>query len=157
MSKTITIATFQHKHGSDVRAFATKELAETWRQEIAADNWDGGPNEDMPADPREAADRYFEFGNDIGDEFFSTEECEVEGGADAGETVLDGFHREHGCTPSMMASDRDIWLKRAEVAEAALRTLVAECRAHLDYEDDEDMEAACDAAEAVISAAEGRR
>lgn len=40
---------------------------------------------------------------------------------------------------------------------AALRALVAECRAHLDYEDDEDMEAACDAAEAAISAAEGRR
>lgn len=39
---------------------------------------------------------------------------------------------------------------------AALRALVAECRAHLDYEDDEDMEAACDAAADAIAKAEGK-
>lgn len=39
---------------------------------------------------------------------------------------------------------------------AALRRLVAECNAHLDYEDDEDMQAAVDAAQEVITKAEGR-
>ena len=37
---------------------------------------------------------------------------------------------------------------------AALRNLIAECNAHLDYEDDEDMAAAVDAAEEALAAAE---
>lgn len=39
---------------------------------------------------------------------------------------------------------------------ASLRKLVAECNAHLDYEEDEDMSAAVEAAEDAIAAAEGR-
>lgn len=89
-------------------------------------------------------------------------------------TVLDGFDREHGCTPSMMASDRDIWRQRAEAAEAALRGVLpyaesrledmAECAAEASEanfaeasEDCAKARAAILAARAAISPAEGRR
>lgn len=56
-----------------------------------------------------------------------------------GNAVLDGFHREHGCTPSMMASDRDIWRKRAEAAEAALRGVLPYAESRLeDMEDSQE-------------------
>lgn len=37
--------------------------------------------------------------------------------------TLRGFIKEHGCTPSMVASDRDHWKRRAEQAEATIDLL----------------------------------
>lgn len=75
----VTVATFTHKHGVDTRVFATADAAELWRQEIAKEYWRDFMNEDAPTDPVAMADRYFERGNELGDEFFAAEQCPVEG------------------------------------------------------------------------------
>lgn len=67
----IFIAIWTHKHGEDVGVYKTAEGAEKWRQTIANEWWkkEMGADE-MPADPRLAADAYFDaLGEDIG-EFF---------------------------------------------------------------------------------------
>lgn len=95
-----------------------------------------------------------------------------------GNAVLDGFHREHGCTPSMMASDRDTWRARADAAEAALRAVLPYAESRLEDMDAAEKEAyenaprdvwetardelrkaraAFEAAQNALSAAEGRR
>lgn len=75
----VFVATYEHKHGRDTSVYATAARAESWRRNIAANSWhevmDGAP----PEDPAEAADAYFARGNEIGDEFFNVEECEVMG------------------------------------------------------------------------------
>lgn len=79
MRDSIVIATFEHKHGRDVRAFANEDGAEAWRHEIAASYWAQASDAPMPACPIETANRYFELGESYGDEWFSTELTTVEG------------------------------------------------------------------------------
>lgn len=135
MSKVV-VATFQHKHGSDVQVFASAELAEAWRQEVAACNWSNGTDEAMPSDPRAAADRYFEIGESIGDEFFSTAEAEIQGASPL-----------HAAAPDMLA---------------ALQGMIANPRPAVASEGAgwneryRRFEAAWDAARAAISKAEGK-
>lgn len=68
---------------------------------------------------------------------------------------LIGTHDRRGTAEARGIVERAI--REHEASLAALRALVAECRAHLDYEEDDDMDAACESAEDAISAAEGRR
>lgn len=57
----VFVALYRHAYGCEVCAFGRIAEAEEWRQEIAKEWWDKEvPEEDMPADPAEAADRYFE-------------------------------------------------------------------------------------------------
>ena len=44
-TETVFLATYNHKHGSDVRAFKTQDGADRWRREIADEWWD----QEMPA------------------------------------------------------------------------------------------------------------
>lgn len=77
----VYVATYTHKHGTDMRVFETKESAENWKTEIAKRWWDDLPNKkySMPDDPKEIADTYFEIMQESGgDEFFDVEECDVE-------------------------------------------------------------------------------
>lgn len=73
--QTVYVTTFEHKHGRDVSVYATADLAEMERQRIAADWWEEElSGADMPEDPRQAADSYFE----SVDEYFSVDVCEVQ-------------------------------------------------------------------------------
>lgn len=73
----VTVATYEHRHGSDNRVFKSMGSAWSWRQSIAQDYWgDELRSTGKPSDPEEAADYYFE--HMAGTESFSAEECEVE-------------------------------------------------------------------------------
>ena len=73
----IFIATYQHKHGEDVRAFSSEAEAETWRQKLAAEYWTDIMRGEIPADAGEAADDYFHRSGEIGDEWFTVTETEL--------------------------------------------------------------------------------
>lgn len=76
---TVTVAIFDHKYGQDVCVFADPDGAEEWRQAIAQQWWEREIGDDpKPASPKEAADAYWDRMRDHGEEFFSTEECEVQ-------------------------------------------------------------------------------
>lgn len=79
--QTVWVAAFSsRKTSAETRVFATEAGAKGWRQEIADETWDeNGPNKDKPEDPVKMADRYWERQNDVGEDFFSIEECEVQG------------------------------------------------------------------------------
>jgi hypothetical protein len=77
---SVFVATYQHKHGSDCQIFASAVGAELWRQEIAAEYWDGLMNEEPLPNSAEMADLYFQRSEEIGDEFFTVVESTVEGG-----------------------------------------------------------------------------
>ena len=79
----VIVATYSHKHGEDVRVFASDDGAEAWRQEIArawSADWYSTKThgEILPDDPAERADAYFDEMSERGTEFFRTESCEVE-------------------------------------------------------------------------------
>ena len=70
----VYVAIYEHKHGRDVRVFATDALAEAWRQEIASYWWDKEMDSaPRPDDPHELANEYF----DTIEEFFGIEETEL--------------------------------------------------------------------------------
>jgi hypothetical protein len=81
ISRPVFVATYDHKHGSDVSLYASAEAAEHARQDIAAQYWDqAGWKDPKPADPKELADRYFELCEQHGGgEWFSVIEREIEG------------------------------------------------------------------------------
>lgn len=75
----IHIGVWDHEHGTDVSAHRSTEGLEKWRQEIVQDNWEEHfQDEEMPADPSEAADRYFELMGDRIDRWQWFEERTVE-------------------------------------------------------------------------------
>ena len=76
----VFVATYDHKHGTDVRVFQDESKAETWRQEIVAEWWNSQMEGEKPSDPAAAADAYFEFMEmQFGaHESFSVSEAEVE-------------------------------------------------------------------------------
>lgn len=73
----VFVTVYEHRHGTDVYAFATAQRAELERQRIASEWWSDvfGDGEEMPDDPSEAADIYFDT---VTDEYFNVEECEVQ-------------------------------------------------------------------------------
>lgn len=59
--QTVFVAVHEDKFGTNVSVYATADLAEQARQEIAAENWeDDMDDKEMPSDPAEAADAYFD-------------------------------------------------------------------------------------------------
>lgn len=71
----VFVALYRHAYGCEVRAFDRFGKAEEWRQELAKEWWDKEVPEDMPADPAEAADCYFEV---VAFESFRVHEVELE-------------------------------------------------------------------------------
>lgn len=133
MPDSIIIATYQHKHGSDVRAFANEEGAEAWRQEIAASFWDQATDKPKPSDPVEMADFYFTLGESYGDEWFSTEAAIVEGAKsdparDAATAMLEALRtiQEHAGTMAESADMYRGWFaKVAHIAGEAIASAEA--------------------------------
>jgi len=75
----VFIATFEHRHGSDVRVFRREESAEAWGIALAAEYWgESMVGVDRPADPADAAAAYWERMSEIGEEWFSVVAQEVE-------------------------------------------------------------------------------
>ena len=72
----IFVAIYEHRHGSDVCAFATEAAALAWRRQIA-DQWWTKEFGDKPRPPQEEdlGEVYFE---KIDDEFFAVHPTEVE-------------------------------------------------------------------------------
>lgn len=78
MTTEVYVAVYTHRHGEDIRVFASAEGIEGWRQDIAEEWWDDEiKNEPRPADAEAAADRYFEI-MEGRDEYFSYVKCPVE-------------------------------------------------------------------------------
>jgi hypothetical protein len=74
--QTVVVATYEHGHGDDVRIFHHEDGAERWRREIAAEWFELEIGEPPPADPKEAADIYFD---KLGSrEFFTTTRAVIE-------------------------------------------------------------------------------
>ena len=60
MTQYVWVATYSHKYGSDVSVFSTKEKAEQWREEVAANWFDKElPEKKRPDTPSKLADVYF--------------------------------------------------------------------------------------------------
>ena len=80
----VFVTRYDHRHGSDIAVFATAEAAESSRQTIAYQWLEAEMPGPMPEaePPNVIADLYFDHMQER-DEFFSVEECDVEGGATA--------------------------------------------------------------------------
>jgi hypothetical protein len=79
----ITVAIFIDRYGdATIRAFTTPEMAEDWRQDIAASWWaqNIGDAEAEPDTRAARADRYLEIMGDRRGVEFSVETVELEGG-----------------------------------------------------------------------------
>lgn len=75
----IFIAKYDHRHGSDVRAFKTEGQARAWRAAIADEWWETEIGVNKPDDPETAANIYFDvMGERSKGEWFSIEETELE-------------------------------------------------------------------------------
>jgi hypothetical protein len=75
----VIVATYEHRHGQDVRVFKTGEGASRWRQEIVRLWFHEACAESKPGNDEEAADVYFStMGERDKGEWFTTEEHEVE-------------------------------------------------------------------------------
>jgi hypothetical protein len=76
----VFVAHYEHRHGDDIRVFATEEAAEKWRQAVADEWWEHEMEGDPPSNPEELADEYFDrMGERYSDsEYFSVYEREVE-------------------------------------------------------------------------------
>jgi hypothetical protein len=75
----VVIATYEHKHGTDVRAFQSERGALAWRTSIAEAWWDDEFDAEMPTEG-DIGRAYFE---NIDGEYFSIRAVEVEdAGAD---------------------------------------------------------------------------
>lgn len=76
IQQIVFVTTHEHRHGRDVYVWATAHRAELERQRIASDYWeDELAGAEIPDDPREAANAYFDL---VDGEFFSVDECEVQ-------------------------------------------------------------------------------
>lgn len=78
--QNVFVATYEHKHGTDIRVFRTQGQAEAWRREVA-DMWWEEEFDDFPrpADPAiDIGEAYFDRMRDRGEEFFSIEASPVE-------------------------------------------------------------------------------
>ncbi|MDR3488787.1 MAG: hypothetical protein P4M05_28280 [Bradyrhizobium sp.] len=75
----VFVGIYEHRHGLDARVFKTRARAEGWRADIAIEWWrhEMPEHQDLPSDPQEAADFYFNRVSEIG-EFFIIEACELE-------------------------------------------------------------------------------
>lgn len=78
--QNVFVATYEHKHGTDIRVFRTREQAEGWRREVADEWWDEEFDDfPRPTDPQsDIGEAYFDRMRDRGEEFFSIEACPVE-------------------------------------------------------------------------------
>ena len=72
----VYVARYTHRHGMDVHVFRTEESANKLADEIAKEYWTYHfPNTPIPTEG--AADAYFNFLGEQGEEFFEVERVEV--------------------------------------------------------------------------------
>lgn len=72
----VVVATYEHKHGTDIAVFDSLEKAEAWREDIAREYWDDFI--DHEGRPEEVdADWYWDTCNDYGCEWFDYDWYEV--------------------------------------------------------------------------------
>ena len=71
----VVVATYEHRHGTDIQAFDSLEKAESWREEIARQYWDDLNGTDVPEEFE--ADYYWDAMSDYGGEWFNYEWYEV--------------------------------------------------------------------------------
>jgi hypothetical protein len=75
----IFVATYNHKYGTDVRAFRTSEGADKWRIEIANEEWRHVfRNKQKPDDKERMSQVYWDYMSDYGDEYLTIYQCEIE-------------------------------------------------------------------------------
>ena len=75
----VCVAVYEHRSGSETRAFESEEVALEWRTSIAKENWEAQfPGKDQPG--TDLADEYFALMTELRDceESFSTEMIELE-------------------------------------------------------------------------------
>ena len=77
--QTVHVAVYEHRHGSDIRAFASPEGVTKWRREIADEWFEQEVGKAKPADPKAMTDEYFEHVGDACGEHFSSQEVNIEG------------------------------------------------------------------------------
>jgi hypothetical protein len=71
----IWVTTVEHKHGTNVSAFTTEELARADLAAFAREWWnDTGLDDEPPTDDNEAIEDYFDA---VSDEFYSLESTEL--------------------------------------------------------------------------------
>jgi hypothetical protein len=75
----VVVATYEHRHGTDMRVFATYELANAWRVEIADRYWLEQRTGDKPSDRAAMADEFWNAAGEAGSEFFNHDTHDVEG------------------------------------------------------------------------------
>ena len=75
MKTKVIVATYEHRHGTDIRVFDSFEKAQVWKDEIGAEWWSEVSDDTQPEDPCACGDEYFERAEG---EWFNVEECEVE-------------------------------------------------------------------------------
>lgn len=56
--KKVFVAVYEHRHGADVRVFATFASAQAWKDEIGAEYWADVSDDPQPEDA--CGDEYFE-------------------------------------------------------------------------------------------------
>lgn len=72
----VVIAMYEHRHGTDLRAFSSMEGVDAWREEIAREYWDELKGaDDLPDEFN--ADFYWDWMSDYGDEWFTYDWYEV--------------------------------------------------------------------------------
>ena len=76
----VYVATYEHKHGNDMRVFKKRKSAEKWRIELADEYWRDYFGEDYkkPSDKEKMADIFFDSVTGADVEFFNIEECDLE-------------------------------------------------------------------------------
>ena len=76
--KTVFVAVYEHRHGTDVRVFHTFDGAQAWKDEIGAEGWSEVSDDPQPEDA--CGDEYFELASESfsRSEYFRIDECEVE-------------------------------------------------------------------------------
>lgn len=76
--KKVFVAVYEHRHGADVRVFATFAGAQAWKDEIGAAYWTDVSNDPQPEGA--CGDEYFELActSFSRGEYFRIDECEVE-------------------------------------------------------------------------------
>ena len=71
----VVVATYEHRHGTDIQVFDSLEKAEAWREDLASLYWN-----DLDEEPRPEtfdADYYWDAMSDYGGEWFNYEWYEV--------------------------------------------------------------------------------
>lgn len=74
---TVYVATYEHRHGTDIRVFSNDGAAEIWRQAIAQEWWEKELASPMPeADtPAQIANLYFDA---LDDEWFNVQQATID-------------------------------------------------------------------------------